>query len=83
MPKKNEKRTMGGLEEILKVYQAKVFGLLLLGRENAEDFRKVRALAISEIQALILNEVKDHYWDSLEKDKSLLIKHFESIMKNH
>jgi predicted RNase H-like nuclease (RuvC/YqgF family) len=34
---------------------------------------------MSRIEEAIINWAKDHYWDTLEKDKDLIIKHLNTI----
>jgi len=55
------------LEETLKVFQAKVFGLLITDRASAKDYRKVRALAIGDIK----KSIQSYYENLLPSEKEM------------
>lgn len=41
-----------------------------------ETWRRLAKATIEEIKIIL----KDHYWDSLEKDKELILKHIEDTL---
>ena len=54
---------------------------------TGSDYEDMKAFIRSELSSLlkelgeeVLNLAKDHYWDSQEKDKEIIIKHIEHIV---
>lgn len=59
-------------------YYGQIVGLNKILKEEVDKFLDQ---AIKERDARLFNLLKDHYWDTLEKDRDLIIKHIEEVMK--
>jgi hypothetical protein len=59
------------LSTTIRMQKSEAVGCTIYGLDRAKDAIK------HQLQTL----VEDHYWDSLEDDKAVIIKHFKAIVE--